>query len=84
MTTTGNSGLDVIARDMAKIVVEELRAEIQSRGLVDIAGAAEFLQISARSVHRLIQTRKLTAVKIAGTIRIERNDLVQLIANSKG
>ena len=45
--------------------------------------AAESLSISVRSVERLLQSRRLTAVRIGASTRIDPNDLEKLIAEAK-
>lgn len=84
MTTTGNQGLDALAGAVAKVVIDEIRAELRQQDeVLDINGAAKYLKISAKSVRRLIQAGDLPVARIRGTIRIDSRDLRKLMEASK-
>lgn len=48
-----------------------------------VSFVAEKLDLSNRSVRRLIETGELPAFKIGGSVRVSDDDLAQLIARSR-
>ena len=55
---------------------------IGSAGLLKVAQAAEFLQVSVRTVQRQIADGHLAVVRIGRNVRIERKSLEILIKRS--
>ena len=50
-----------------------------SSGLLTLQDVADFLQVSTRTVRRLVDRGELTAFRIGRSIRVRREDLRRLV-----
>jgi len=46
--------------------------------IMDIKGVADYLQIKEQTVYRLVQNKKLPAVKIGGSWKVRRDHIDQM------
>ena len=46
--------------------------------IMDIKGVADYLQIKEQTVYRLVQNKKLPAVKIGGSWKVKRDHIDQM------
>ena len=58
-------------------------ASSPAAGLLTVAGAAEFLSISASGVRRLQQARHLPFIRIGGSVRFVKRDLLAYLARQR-
>lgn len=88
MSTSENGLLRAIAQDVAKLVMDELRAELRKPSgvqklLYDIDEAAIMLGRSKRSVEQLIHERKLAVVRVGRRTQIHKRDMDEFIERNR-
>jgi excisionase family DNA binding protein len=87
--SAAESGLiRAIAQDVAKFVMEELRAELRKPAAVqkllyDINEAAIILGRSKRSVEQLIHDRELAVVRVGRRTQVHKRDLDEFIERNR-
>jgi excisionase family DNA binding protein len=80
--------LQAIAKDVAKLVMDELRAELRKPAsvqklLYDIDEAAIILGRSKRSVEQLIHERELAVVRVGRRTQVHKRDLDEFIERNR-
>jgi len=61
-----------------KIIMTQLNKQNELPEILTLSDVAKYLQISERSVHRLIQANKLRRLPI-GKVRVNKNDLLAFV-----
>jgi excisionase family DNA binding protein len=60
------------------IIMSQINKQNELPEILTLSDVAQYLQISERSVHRLIQANKIKKLPI-GKIRINKNDLLSFV-----
>jgi excisionase family DNA binding protein len=77
------SGAEAWAKEVASMIVEEVKKGIPPKDLYTVEETALFLACSEEQVRRFINSKQLPCVRIDSRPRVRRKDLERFIEESK-
>jgi len=77
------SGAEAFGREIAQIIIDEIKKGIPAKDLYTLEEAATFLACSVEQMRRFMNTNRLPTVKIDSRPRFRRRDLEKFIEAAK-